>query len=317
MSLRDDPLTELEIPPDLLVGGNTAFFTFTTRGFAPFVVNLHASIERYDPPLAARLIVFCADEPTAAELRPRGVTTVTCDPAGLPEFAEFAAEGFGRVVSYKFALARQVLRTAEYAWWIDGDIVVQGPLSERIPSLVADSDADILMQHEMPKDALNTGFWIARRSPAVDAMLADMTEQTAAGDIDDQGYFNERHAKAGALSIATLDPEEFRCGNRFFYRRLWGRPDGLVLHFNYSAGEEAKRQLMLQHGVWQLESAGATRWRARLRYLLVASGVRLGIWLPHPDASLNIVDHVSGPRRRLLRATRKLRRQIGRRDAEH
>jgi hypothetical protein len=304
---------ELQVPTDRFVGGNIAFFTFTTRGFTPFVSNLHASLNRFDPSLAQRLIVFCADEAAAADLRPAGIVTVTCDPAGLPEFAEFAAEGFGRVVSYKFALARNLLRVAEYAWWIDGDIAVQGALEERIRHLVAASDADLLMQHEMPKNALNTGFWIARRSPAVDSMLADMAEQTAQAEVEDQGYFNERHAAAGTLSIATLDPDEFACGNRFLYRRLWRRPDGLVLHFNYSAGKNVKRALMMEHGVWHRQQSRSAAARARLRHLLVAIGLRAGIWLADGDIGLDIVDDAHGPRRRMLVATRELRRRLDRR----
>lgn len=304
---------ELHVPADRLVGGNIAFFTFTTRGFAPFVRNLHASLERFDPALANRLIVFCADAETAEDLATHSMHTVTCDPAGLPEFAEFAAAGFARVVSYKFSLARRLLRTAEYAWWIDGDIVVQGPLSERIPSLVAESDADLLMQHELPKGALNTGFWIARRSPAVDSMLADMAEQTVAAEVEDQGYFNERHAHAGVLSIATLDPDEFVCGNRFLYRRRSTPPDGLLLHFNYVSGRASKQLLMLEHRVWYLDASPWAQAWARVRYMLVATLLRAGVWVANGEIALEIVDDVQGPRRRTLVATRALRRRLERR----
>jgi hypothetical protein len=276
-SLRDDLVMNFDVPADRLINGNIAFFTFATSGFAPFVLNLHASIKRFDPPLADKLIVFCADEAGAARLRSAGLSAVLCDPARLPESVEFARDGFGRVVSYKFALARSLLRQAEYAWWCDGDIVVRGPVSERIPALLADSDADLLMQQEWPADELNTGFWIARRSPAVDEMLADMAETTGRDDIEDQGYFNERHAHAGAVSIATLDPDEFMGGRRFFYRGLRAESQGLVLHFNYSTGIEVKRNLMMEHGAWYLPHTRFAAWSARMRYLRVTVGLRLGM----------------------------------------
>jgi hypothetical protein len=304
---------QLQIPTDRFVGGNIAFFTFATRGFAPFVRNLHASIEQFDPCLADRLIVFCADDDTAADLRPWGVTAVTVDSVGLPEFAEFAGAGFGRVVSYKFALARELLRVADHAWWIDGDIVVQGALGERIRALIADSDADLLMQHELPKDVLNTGFWIARRSPAVERMLADMTAQTAQADVEDQAYFNERHAAAGELSIQTFDPDEFMCGNRFLYQPSPGRSRALILHFNYSAGKDAKRALMMEHGAWHLDQSRWAVRRARWRSAVIRVGLRGGVWLANGDVGMDIVDGITGPRRRSLSATRELRRRIARR----
>lgn len=304
---------QLTVPTDRFIDGRIAFFTFTTRGFAPFVRNLHESLKRVDPVLAQQLIVFCADESTAADLRPGGVTTVTLESAGLPEFAEFAAEGFGRVVSYKFALARHLLGVTDYAWWIDGDIVAQGALSRRVAGLVATSDADLLMQHEMPKDVLNTGFWIARRSPAVDRMLADMAEQTRQTEVEDQAYFNARHAQGGTLSIETLDPDEFMCGNRFFYRPASDWSSAAILHFNYSAGKDAKRELMAQHGVWLLEPSPWAARRARWRRAVVAGGLRVGVWLTDGEIAMDIVEDASQWRRRSLRVTRELRRRLDRR----
>jgi Nucleotide-diphospho-sugar transferase len=257
-----------DVPADRFINGNIAFFTFATNGFAPFVLNLHASMKRFDPPLADKLIVFCADEEGATRLRSAGLSTVLCDPAGLPESVGFAHEGFGRVMSYKYALARSLLRQAEYAWWCDCDIVIRGPVSERIPALLADSDADLLMQEDV--DEVSMGFWIARRSPTVDEMLTDLAETTDRDDIDDQGYFNEHHARAGALSIATLDPDEFMCGERFYYRRLCAQPQGLVLHFNHSVGAEVKRRLMMEHHAWYLPHTRTAALRARMGYLIVA-----------------------------------------------
>lgn len=300
-----------EVPAGLIIDGNIALFTFTTSGFAPFVLNLHASMKRFDPPLAGKLIVFCADEEGATRLRSAGLSTVLCDPAGLPESVGFEHEGFGRVMSYKYTLARSVLSQVEYAWWCDSDIIVRGPVSERIPALLADRDVDLLMQHEWPKDVLHMGFWIARRSPAVDEMLADMAERTGRDDIDDQAYFNERHAHAGAISIATLDPDEFVCGNRFYYRGLRVELPGLALHFNYSVGTEVKRKLMMEHGAWYLPHTRLAAWRARIRYLLATVGLPLGIWLADVDVGLELDgDDVSGSRRRRLEATRDLRRRM-------
>lgn len=301
----------LDLPADRLVNGNIAFFTFATSGFAPLVLNLHASIELFDPPLAKKLIVFCADEATSHCLRSAGLTTVVCDAGDLPDSVGFDHGGFGRVMSYKYTLARGLLDKVEYAWWCDGDTVVRGRLSERLPTLLAEADVDLLAQHEWPKDVLHMGFWIARRSPAVDAVLADVAERTGRDDVDDQGYFNERHATSGAISIATLDYEEFACGNRFYYRGLRPDPRGLVLHFNYSVGTQVKRKLMMEHGAWYLPH---TRWaarRARVRYTLATIGLPLGLWLTDVDVGIELDgEDVSDLRRRLLRVTRRLRARL-------
>ncbi|HVW18653.1 MAG TPA: putative nucleotide-diphospho-sugar transferase [Solirubrobacteraceae bacterium] len=306
---------ELDVPVDRLIGGEIAFYTFATRGFAPLTLNLHASLRRFDPALADRLIVFCADEATAERLATAGVVAVRCEPGALPESADFGRTGFGRVVSHKFALAQSLLRHARYVCWCDGDIVVQGALSRRVPELVAEHDVDLLMQHEWPKDVLNTGFWVARRSPAVDEMLADMATQTARLDVDDQTYFNERHAHAGALTIATLDHDEFRCGNRFYYRSLGRPPASTILHFNYAVGQRAKTDLMMQHGAWYLPRPRRPAAWVRLRYVAVTIGLRLGLWLADDRVGIDLdaVLGLGGRRRRMLQVTRALHGRLARR----
>jgi hypothetical protein len=101
---------EFDIPSERLIGGDTALVTFTTSGYADFVRNLDHSLRRSDPRLAESLTVFCADAAAAEALRPGGMFTIDCGATGLPEFAEFEGSGFGRVVRYKFVLARRLLR---------------------------------------------------------------------------------------------------------------------------------------------------------------------------------------------------------------
>jgi hypothetical protein len=264
------------IPPERLVDGTTVFFTFTTPGYADFVRNLHRSLCRADPLLADKLVVVCSDAATAAALRSDGLFTLDGEADGLPAFAGFDGSGFGRVVSHKFRIARALLRDAPMVWWIDGDIVARGPLRERVMSRMRASDGDLLMQAEWPSRVINTGFWVARRTAAVEAMLADLTQYTTAADADDQAYFNARHA-TGGLTIELLDRDAFLCGNQFYYRRLRGVPECALLHFNYSVGRATKQALMAEHGCWYLDAPRSSRIRARLRHLAVALAARAGI----------------------------------------
>jgi hypothetical protein len=263
----------LDLRPEELVDGRAALFTFATLGYAPFVQNLHASLRRVEPDLAGKLIVFCADAGTAAVLRPLGVRTVDCG-ADLPAFTDYAASGFGAVVRFKFLLARQLLRQAELAWWIDGDIVAQAPFSAQVLEHLRAAGCDMVMQQEWPSDVVNTGFWVARGTPAVDAMLAEMA-RSAAHAACDQDHFNARHARSG-LRIERLDHDAFLCGSQFYYRRLLGRPRAPIMHFNYAVGRATKQGLMAQHGCWYLQQSPAARLRARARYLQTAIGLRLG-----------------------------------------
>jgi hypothetical protein len=267
----------MRVPDDRVLDGHTIFFTFTTPGYVKFVRNLHISLSRVEPRLASALVAFCPDHATARELRAAGVFAMTCDVAGLPDFADFDGSGFGRVVSFKYRLARSLLDQAEFVWWCDGDIVARRPWATRIDSLMAGTDCDLLMQYEWPKDVYNVGFWIARRGPAVDAMLAEMAEFTASADADDQGHFNDTHVGRGPLRLAALDPDEFMCGNRFFFRRLFRLPDARMLHFNYTVGRLNKQSLMMGHGCWYLDEPITLRCRARLRHLVLVLTAKLGV----------------------------------------
>jgi hypothetical protein len=81
----------------------------------------------------------------------------------------------------------------------------------------------------------------------------------------------------------------------------------LVLHFDYSVGTMVKRALMVEHGAWYLPHPRSAAWHARMRYLMVTAGLRLGIWLAHPEVVVELGGNVAGPRWRLPDATRNLR----------
>jgi hypothetical protein len=254
-----------------------AFFTFTTSGFADFTLNLAASLRRHDPELARSLVVYCADDETARRLRAEGLTAVADDDAVLPTFASYDGAGFGRVVSRKFSIARSLLEQAEHVWWCDGDIVACDRLADRVLGLMDGADCDFLMQHEWPKDVFNTGFWLARRSPAVLEMLDELARHTEASDSDDQAFFNRRVRERGDVVVRALDHDEFMCGNRFFHTYLVRRPRTRLMHFNYSVGRTTKQELMVGHRCWYLPERRAERLRVRVRHVLTVVLIRAGV----------------------------------------
>jgi hypothetical protein len=271
---------EIRIPSERLLHGDTIFFTFATSGYSEFVRNLQASLLCHDPELASCLVVFCPDDATAAELRPFGIYAVACGAQNLPDFADFLGSGFGRVVSHKYLIARTLLEDVEYAWWCDGDIVLQAPILERVTSLLRQSDADLLMQYEWPKEEFNTGFWVARATPAVKAMLEEMTAFAVQSDWATQPHFNEVHAGREDIRLVALNHDEFMCGNRFYFRRPPRPPAGRLLHFNFTVGRHSKKSLMIGHGHWYLAEPGDVLRRARLRHLLLTAAALIGVGDP-------------------------------------
>ena len=129
---------------------------------------------RASPYLASRLVVLCPDEQTRASLEDSGIFAISCDALGLPEFVSFESPGFGQVVSYKYAIALHLLSSCKYVWWCDGDIVVLAPMLERVRSSMEKYRCDLLTQYEWPKDVYNCGFWVARKSDAVETFLEAM-----------------------------------------------------------------------------------------------------------------------------------------------
>jgi hypothetical protein len=265
-----DTSAGLRIPQERLIDGRMAFFTFTTPGYTRFVANLHASLVKFDPTLASKLIVFCSDAATATTLNASGVFTIECATSGLPEFTLLRTDndGFARVVNHKFSLARKLLREVEYVWWCDGDIVVRAPILERLRPMIEGGEYDLIMQQEWPKAVVNTGFWLARKSPAVDSMLARMEKRTAR-DGDDQAVFNRLEATRPDLRIGRLGYDEFLCGNRFYYRYFSRPPRCRIMHFNYSEGQETKLDLMVGHRCWHLPEPRITRAFARMRHMRI------------------------------------------------
>ena len=244
----------MDIPSDRLLHGTTALFTFATLGYVEFAANLHASLRIHDPEMARSLVVFCPDRKALDALEERGLFGMAVGENELPEFADFGNDSFSKVVTWKFVLARQLLQQADNVFWCDGDVVATAPISERVHDVLATSGCDIVMQYESPKEVFNTGFWLARGSPGVKRMLADVAAHTALKDsFDDQGYFNETQAHSADLTIAALDVDEFRCGNRFYFSYLFRRPDCRMMHFNYTTGRQTKRSLMVGHRCWHLE----------------------------------------------------------------
>ena len=301
--MANESVGPLGIPPERLINGETAFYTFSTLGYVPFVRNLHLSLLRYDPRLANHLIVFCPDDETERELRRHGMFAINCEADDLPKFAEILRPGFGKVMSYKWTLARRLHQEVPHAWWCDGDVVVNGPVLDRIVSIIQRSDADMIMQYEWPAHDYNCGFWIARRSDEVEGMLADIAEYTAGGDVEDQDRFNHFHAVRDTLTIEALDPFEFQCGNRFYYQRFVRKPDARLLHFNFSFGKSDKESLMMRHQCWYLDAPARDKAVARARYFVAAVALRFGIDFVGGAVGVDL----PGPRERLEMSADRVR----------
>lgn len=84
-----------------------AIFTIATDGYAPFVLNLHASMQRVG--LGEALQVYCLDDAVYGELRKAGLSVHR--PAGErpPAWSDYGTRAFARTVRYKYLLALDVM----------------------------------------------------------------------------------------------------------------------------------------------------------------------------------------------------------------
>lgn len=269
----------------------TVFFTIATEGFVPFVLNLHASLKRLG--LANQLVVYSLDDGAQSKLSGKGIRSSRYAAAEIEQpWSDFRAAGYTRIVSFKYAVALDILNAGKNAFFMDSDIVfLRNPVGY-LRRVITESAADLVMQSESPKNVYCTGFWFATPTrPVIDLFSTVWSALQSMDFTEDQNLLNESLSQARGLSICGLDPDLFACGNRFLFserqRAGYGRGPfdaraAYILHFNYVAGRERKVAAMVKHnaifypGLARYGRPGllsvAARWiRARFHQIRVVS----------------------------------------------
>jgi hypothetical protein len=237
---------------------NTVMFTIATGGYIPFVLNLHASLKRVG--MQDQLVAYSLDNTAHAELSAAGVRSSRYTADNVQLWSDCLTPQFERTMSFKYEVALDILKAGKNALYTDSDIVFLRNPIDYLRTVIAQSGADLVMQHELPKNAYNAGFWFARSTPSVIELFSDVRSALQASPPPgDQIVLNERLPLMRGIKTSALDADLFACGNRFLvsrerrasYADCSGRPfdadSAYMLHFNFLVGKEAKVLAMIRH----------------------------------------------------------------------
>jgi len=236
-------------------------FTLATRGYAPFVLNLEASLARVG--LADRLVVYALDDHVHAELLASGLRSRRVGPDSHPEWSDYGTAGFARTMAFKYTVAGEIIASGRCAWYVDADIVFLKDPTQHLEELVAGAAPDLIVQYEDPPGRLNAGFWLALPTPRTAEFLAAIPPRLDTVDFTcDQKVMNELLSAGGVLTVEKLDAERFACGNQFLEGRVveegglhvnrrvrpFPRDEAFIMHFNFTIGLKQKLRAMQEHG---------------------------------------------------------------------
>lgn len=235
-------------------------FTLATRGYAPFVLNLEASLARIG--LAGKLVVYALDDHVHAELLAAGLRSRRVGPDGHPEWSDYGTAGFARTMAFKYTVASEIIASGRSAWYVDSDIIFLKDPTRYLEERVAAAAPDLIMQYEDPPGRLNAGFWVALPTPRTAEFLAAVPPRLDTADFTcDQKVVNELLSAGDLLAVEELDPERFACGNQFIEGRTveeggmhvsrrdrpFPRDEAFILHFNFTIGLKQKLRAMQDH----------------------------------------------------------------------
>ncbi|MEQ1898886.1 MAG: putative nucleotide-diphospho-sugar transferase [Vicinamibacterales bacterium] len=233
-------------------------FTIATGGYVPFVLNLHASLARIG--LGDQLVVYSLDDRAHRVLSRAGVRSVRYGTGPGRQWTNWRTLGFMRTMSYKYSAALDILRSGKKALYVDSDIVFLRDPANYLQSVMATSEADLVLQFQSPKNLYSAGFWLASPTePVIELLLSIWTALQSKQYTDDEDTLNWRLRQTDGVATYALDSDLFACGNRFLvseekrksYTDSGGRPFNVnaayILHFNYVIGKEAKVRAMMKH----------------------------------------------------------------------
>jgi hypothetical protein len=255
-----------------------AIFTIATDGYAPFVLNLHASMQRVG--LGEALQVYCLDDAVYGELHEAGLSVHRAVGERAPEWSDYGTRGFATTMRYKYLVALDLMAGGRDVLYVDSDIVfLKDPLSY-LARVAGDGDAHLVLQYEFPNDAFNAGFWWARATPSVRALFDTLASALDTPDFTcDQIVLNRLLREQSVVQYKALDAELFAAGNQFLEgvtiadgglhvdrsHTRFPLESAYMLHFNFLIGKRQKVAAMLRMGVAFHASMKRLAWQQRLR----------------------------------------------------
>jgi hypothetical protein len=231
---------------------NTVMYTLATAGYVPFVLNLYESMKRVG--MAEYLVVYTPSEAVQRELSAYGLRCQSLGKEELPDWGDYWTDAFAQIVALKYSIALEILKSGNNALFVDGDIVFLRNPADYLQEVISQSEAQMIMQYESPKNVYNTGFWFARPHTAVIQFFQDIRKSLLVDNtfLCDQTCFNELMRHSNKIEIEALHAELFACGNQFLgslsdapetidrSTRPFDFASAYLLHFNYLTGKRRK-----------------------------------------------------------------------------
>jgi hypothetical protein len=238
---------------------DTVMFTIATAGYVPFVLNLHASLQRIG--LGKQLVVYTPDRRVKRKLSAMGVRCVRFGRQRYRRWSDFGTPEFNKFMAYKYTVATEILNSGSNVLFVDGDIVFLRNPAKYLRDAMERTSAHLIMQFEAPKNVYNTGFWFAKPEPSVLGLIRDMRDFLMADTrfTNDQDPFNEIIRESDGIRIHALDAELFACGNQFLGDLSLSKycidrssnpfpiDSAYLLHFCYIVGKEKKVAAIMKH----------------------------------------------------------------------
>ena len=213
-----------------------AFITLTNDGYIDYTLNLLKSLEVYN--LEKKLKCYCIGDKCYNTLTRKGYRAFLLDDKINTNFCKFRRKNWGEIVSKKFDIITENLKTHKYVLITDGDIVFTN--KNAINYLLENIEDNDMIVQSSNKNAICSGFFMLRSNEKTIKLFdpINIEKQKTENKWGDQKYVNEIKHK---LKYKRLPNELYPTGAVYYDNFKDINP--YIIHFNYVVGNKKKKTM--------------------------------------------------------------------------
>ncbi|CAH1776442.1 unnamed protein product [Owenia fusiformis] len=232
---------------------NLVILTFVDKAYFKMFWNMRLSLQKINKHLTDIMLPICRDEFSFRKLKSMDVR---CYFAGTKSnktgLARYGTMQFNKETNAKIHWLLQCLQLGYNTLLTDGDIVYK-----KDPLLHLNcSDCDIIIQENIAKGELNSGFMFVRNMNASIRVFKKVAKLAtdAKFSTHDQVYVNRilrpmlKRKTNRAPKIKVLDRTKFVTGQNF--KKYWNRRSVVMIHNNFKIGLDPKIERFKKYGMW-------------------------------------------------------------------
>ena len=221
-----------------------AFITLTNDGYIDYTLNLLKSLKKFN--LEKKLKCYCIGDKCYNTLTSKGYTAILLDDKKNTNFCKFRTSNWGDIVSKKFDIITENLKTHKYVLITDGDIVFTN--ENAINYLLENIEDNDMIIQSGSGGRLCSGFFMLRSNEKTIKMFdpKNIEEKKTEKKWGDQKYLNNIKKQ---MKFKRLPRELYPTGKVYYENADTIQP--YIIHFNYVVGHK-KKQKMLKHNHWYL-----------------------------------------------------------------